>query len=108
MRIKVGHRHYVVQPLPEDRRKALDGLCHLHTGVIELNPDNPPQVQAETLLHELLHAVWEAGGVTRVGRRDEETVVSLLSLGLERVMVDSPEAFEVINQGLAGTPIVKD
>lgn len=60
--------------------------------VIELKKDNPPQKQAETLLHEILHAILFQFDVELEDDK-EEKVVKALAKGLHQVVKDNGTEF---------------
>jgi len=51
---------------------------------------------AETLLHEILHGIYYAYGL--VDSDEEEKIVSLMSTGLFKVLMDNPELLQLINE----------
>lgn len=70
----------------------LVGQCDLNALTIWIDPDRPEARIRETLVHELLHALWDVAGLPsrdteRVGQ--EETVDALAS-GLTLLLRDNP------------------
>lgn len=80
--------------------------CDLPAGTIYVNPKSPPETQACTLIHEILHAIWDHMDMPKTGM-DEEACVEGLSRGLASVIQDNPALMGTLLQGLvAGKPIV--
>lgn len=89
MKIKVGPHRIDVRPLP--RGGSSDQGVYGHylptSAAIEVSADMAPTRQAEILLHEVLHAVWDVQGIAP--KVDEETAVNSLAKGLLQVFVDN-------------------
>lgn len=81
------------------------GLFHEHAGEIEIVIDQPPDEQGETLIHELLHAVWSSRHMRP--RLDEESAVTQLASGLATLLRFNPGLGDVLDNALNhGIPIV--
>jgi len=94
-RIKVGAIDYavvVVSNLPEDDY----GYCDPRLQRIALSSDQNKQAAADTLLHEILHAIWHESGLFSLKRPDEETIVRITSTWLCLVFRDNPETLTFI------------
>lgn len=106
MKLKVGHRTYTVRAMTKKEHTHEDGclgLCKKRAAEILVWPAVSPCDQADTLLHEILHACWD---VMHLGDEvREETAVSNLSSSLCQVFRDNPGLIETIRMGLDGTPI---
>jgi hypothetical protein len=87
--VKVGHLDYkiIVAVLPDNDY----GNCDSHTQVITLTPNQTPQSAADTLLHEILHAIYNDSGLFSIKRPDEEITVRLIATWLKGVFRDNPE-----------------
>ena len=70
------------------------GQCDCDEMIIRLAKGMRGSRRAETLLHEVLHAVYNVYNVGSA--RTEEDIVTLLSTGLHQVLVDCPELKEHI------------
>jgi hypothetical protein len=62
------------------------GICYLDKKQIFIDPELPRNEQEETLVHELLHAVWPAGVC---GEKMEEKLVEKLSRSLYEVLASN-------------------
>ena len=60
---------------------------------------NNPQQEAETLLHELLHAIYEVMGVR--SKDGEERIISQMSLGMASVIRDNPTLIDWLKEKLS-------
>ena len=56
---------------------------------------------AETLLHELMHAVWHVWGLSKT--EGQEEVVRAMALGMATVMRDNPQLMPWIQSQLHGS-----
>lgn len=61
--------------------------------VINIEPNTPDQLKEQTLLHEIMHAVWWQTGLWEMYRNKdkymEEHIVATLSQGLYQVLKDN-------------------
>ena len=92
-RIKVGHQQYKL--IRDDSiyiERGLLGLCLKDEAKIVYAGGKPPDVVADTILHETMHAIWHA----YVYRQEveEEEAVTMLTHGLVQVMRDNKKFFE--------------
>lgn len=89
--VKIGYRVYRIVALSslQAAAKGRYGECsHLECEIrIDLTPG--PREAANTLLHEILHAVWYVQHLTDAD--NEERTVLTLADGLSCVWVDNPE-----------------
>lgn len=98
--VKVGHRDISVSALSPTKARDMeaDGIYSPSRRAIEIDPNLTPPDQAETLIHEILHALWHYMGLPE--KAPEERVVEALSLGLATVLRDNPELHAMIHQAL--------
>jgi hypothetical protein len=64
------------------------GKCEVPDHEINIRDGMPPVEEADTVLHEIMHAVWEHMDIGH--RRVEESVVRKLATGLTQVFQDNP------------------
>lgn len=94
-RLRIGHRFYSVRYLPAEELIADDGspcngLCVFDKSEILIWEGLKPDVLAETVLHEVLHAMhWEAGLTDDSG---EEAFTTLTAKSLCKFYQDNPTA----------------
>ncbi len=67
------------------------GNCDTHTQVITISDNQTAQSAGDTLLHEVLHAIWNESGLGFVKRIDEEVTVRITATWLRMVLLDNPE-----------------
>jgi Zn-dependent peptidase ImmA (M78 family) len=89
--IKVGGLKWTVE---QNRDIATEGnvfgSTHIQTQKIFLNPENSPQLMGQTLIHELLHAIWYSQGLTKRFDGDtEEQIIDPLAKGINQVLKDN-------------------
>jgi hypothetical protein len=71
VRAKVGpYRIPIRECGDDDENDEAYGSFHLRQG-IEIAPDQPPDVMACTVLHEIIHAIWEANKLPETVTEEE-------------------------------------
>jgi hypothetical protein len=100
-RIKVGHFVYRVERWRSEG-EAGDrwGECDHGELVIRLRPVIPGTQLADTLIHEILHAIHNVWGL-RVGD-DEERIVAVTATALLTVFRDNPKLLAWLGANLKG------
>ncbi len=94
-RLRIGHRFYSVRyveasALTSEDGTACNGLCVFDKSEILIWEGLTPDVMAEIVLHEVLHAMhWEAG---LTDDSDEEAFTSLTAKSMCRFYQDNPTA----------------
>lgn len=92
--VRVGYLNVKVQllSLGEARKHDIDGSYDHPTATIEVDESLCAPAKADTLLHEMLHAMCKLGSV---GLDDaaEERVVRVLTTQLLGAMRDNPKVF---------------
>ena len=90
--VRIGPFDFRVDPWPPAeaaQREALGEIDRIGL-VIRIRQDLPPQRQAETLLHEIVHGIWSVGSIDCLVP-GEEGFVSAFSTFLMQVMRDNPQ-----------------
>ena len=102
MNLRIGHRSIRLERMRPGEAHDQDarGLYLPNAGVIHVDPDQQPDVQAEVVLHEVIHALWETYGLPP--RVDEEEVASVLAKGLAQVIRDNPALVTAVQAALEG------
>jgi hypothetical protein len=72
------------------------GICDRLNLTIKLRTDLPIQQTVNTLLHEIMHACYDACEL--VDSSNEETIVTLLTNALQQVGQDNPDVIKWIFQ----------
>jgi len=93
--IKIGATDYTVRiedTLPDDDFGYSDSRLQ----EIAISKDQNKQAAADTLLHEILHAIWHESGLFAIKRPDEETIVRITSTWLCLVFRDNPDVLTFI------------
>lgn len=68
------------------------GQQNIRRQVIRIDESAPPQLIADTFLHEVVHAVFDAFGLEEKAER-EEPITRRLATGLCTIWKDNPKAF---------------
>lgn len=94
--IRIGPFDYTLGTLPKDKAARQLGECTPADLTILLAKSFASPVQhAETLLHEILHAVFATMALD--AKKDgEERIVECMAVGLAMVMRDNPALFKWI------------
>ena len=95
--IKVDHRTIDVRGRPHKRR---DGVFKDRQCLIEVSPEISPAQQADTLIHEIFHAIWATRGLP--DQITEEECVTRLASGWATVMCDNPHLMNSLGEALGG------
>ena len=94
-KIKIGSVDYTIKMLPEDVDNQY-GACVYEHQIIYLSPNQLHQSASDTLLHEILHAIWHEAGLEHSDVLIEETVVRTLATWLRIVFRDNPQIVKFI------------
>ena len=88
---KVGHRKYRIEELPHGTADHSQkyGDCNHAEGLIRVATSYGMEMTRDTLLHEVLHAVYREYGLQDEDK--EERTVATLATGITQTMCDSPE-----------------
>lgn len=97
LRVKVGAHIYRI--LYRNTEGNCGGLCHTHSKTIHIRLGLEGSYLAESLLHEVMHAIWYEWGITNsemplalylASVATEESAINGLANGLMAVMRDNP------------------
>lgn len=87
--VRVMGRNYVVAYEHEALLGSVAlGICDNQNMIIGVREGQHPVEEADTLLHEIFHAIWYCMSVS-LGGADEETVVRRMSSGMLQVIMDN-------------------
>lgn len=100
--IRVGYRSYRVEPWAAREASATSrwGECDRMNLVIRIRDDLVAQVQAEVLMHEVIHAAYSNAALQKDD--DEERLVEALGNQLTQVWRDNPDLVAFMSASLAG------
>ena len=107
-RIKIGFRYYTVF-LGSQKDTVLSGhhgKSDVVNSAIYIDDQDEDQVKCNTLLHAIIHAIWNEYQLQKTGDDFEERGVSCLSNGLMQVMLDNPSLLRLF-QPLNGVTNVR-
>lgn len=101
-RIKVD-RDEVVIKWDQRVKKTADGYpagATYRSNTVEIDKYGRSASKREWLMHELLHKLWEAGGLgERYATTTEEYIITVLSGQLVDMLRDNPELVEFLTEG---------
>lgn len=87
-----GFTYQVVKDKNVSHEGNAFGSTHLATQRIFIEPDLSKQKEEQTLIHEILHAIWFSSGLAKnkeFTNDKEELIVDALSHGLYQVLTDN-------------------
>ena len=95
--VKICHLEYEIIPWKPLEHEGEDlGVCLPHSLKIMVQDSVPLQVQKDTLLHEIMHAICYWYNVLDTDR--EEAVVSKISTGVLQVLTDNPKVAKFLTK----------
>tara|TARA_Y100001951_G_C11202667_1_gene218071 strand:- start:155 stop:469 length:315 start_codon:yes stop_codon:yes gene_type:complete len=89
--LKILNLTYQIRWVDRQIETATDshGFCDTSEQLIVVNADQNPEALADTVLHEINHALFSAFAIT--GEVPEERIVRLLATGVCTVLRDNPD-----------------
>ena len=89
--LRIGYRCYTLTEWTQAdvATTSSHGQCNTQQGSIYVCTDDHPLTVLDTLLHEILHAIWHEYGLA--DREPEEHAVLMLATGLTQVLYDNPK-----------------
>ena len=95
--IKIGYRDYKLEKWKQTVASANEahGQFFAKEGIIGYTDEEKGVSHANTILHEILHAVVYQWNI-ELGEKEEETLVNSLTNGLVTVFVDNPELMDYL------------
>lgn len=72
------------------------GQCDHKKLTIAIQDHQAPVEEADTLLHEILHAIWHQMSIN-CGPLDEEPIVRRMTSGFMQVFLDNPELLKYLS-----------
>ncbi len=95
--IKLGYRtiDIVAKEMPDDFGEFIHG----DNKIFYSNRITAPEL-TNTILHEVLHAIWQDRLVDIVSDTKEETIVNSLANGLMTILVDNPNLKNFLYEGM--------
>lgn len=97
MFLKLDYRNIRVEAFKKSMPLHV-GSWHPREGVIRIDATQAADEQAETLIHEIIHAIW---GARHLGAKvDEETAATQLASGLATMLRDNPGLPKILDNAL--------
>jgi hypothetical protein len=87
-KIKIFGYEFTVDLLDEERMHDVIGWCDHNRQAIHVQAGLVPELEAETLIHEILHAIAHFTHLKETS--DEERWVQCLGMGFHTVLHDNP------------------
>jgi hypothetical protein len=95
-KLKIGAVDYTTHLLPEGTKDQYGACVYSHQRIY-LSQDMPHQQASDTLLHEVIHAIWAEAGLDHIPDLNEETIVRTIATWLRMVMRDNPSFLPFIS-----------
>jgi len=104
VKLRIGHRWVSVEPITAASHDEINGDWSADLNRIRIRSDIAPEEQAETLLHEVIHAFYSVYDLERTGpkKRDQEEVCEALDGPLAAVFQANPELLAMLHLALEG------
>ena len=101
--IKIGYRDYKIKNLDSIVSKCneINGQFLASDGMIALSSTEDNISHANTLIHEILHAIVYQWGI-ELDDKDEERICNTIANGLTTVVVDNPSLLSYLQKNLKG------
>jgi|TARA_E500000318_G_scaffold26972_1_gene26989 hypothetical protein len=101
--IKIGYRDYKIKNLDSIVSKCneINGQFLASDGMIALSSTEDNISHANTLIHEILHAIVYQWGI-ELDDKDEERICNTIANGLTTVFVDNPSLLSYLQKQLKG------
>ena len=97
--VRVGPFVIAIEHLKDEDRDSNFGAFWSGRQMIGMRDQFPNgALEAETLLHELLHAIYWAMGIRP--KDTEERIIGLMSTGLAMAIRDNPKLFQWLSEAL--------
>lgn len=96
-RVLVGYR-YITIILKDLGIDGDDGQYSPEESNIFINSKKDPQEFPNTLLHELMHAVWDNYNLSELDK--EEKIVTMFANGLTQIFLTNPEVLSYLQGAL--------
>lgn len=94
--IRIGYQDYKLDITPYSlETHGVHGTTNKVASIIQMNLIGNDVEQANTLIHETLHAIFHTQGIL-VDHDTEELVVNAMANGLTQVLRDNPEWIEFV------------
>ena len=88
-KLKIGYQLYTLEPHSD--LVDISGDTDCETGVIRYDSSETGFRHVNTILHEVLHAVWDQVGLNATLTEDQqEQVVTGIANGLTMILADNP------------------
>lgn len=94
--LKIGGFQWTVEEQKDiANESSVFGSTHTQSQKIFIEPGLNIQKRDQTLLHEVMHAIWWQSGLERIfdDRKMEEKVVHAMAMGLYQVLKDNKLQF---------------
>lgn len=94
--LRVLGRTYLLQFVPQETIEGNYGVCDHRALVISVAEGLNPIEEMDTVIHELLHAIWHTSGLY-ADDLEEERCVFRLATCLTAVFLDNPRLLPYLN-----------
>jgi len=96
--LRIGYRYYQLKEWAEPELVTTDsyGQCDKQRGIIYYCTHLEPALVAETLVHEINHAIWHEYNLQDDDR--EERIVHGFGTGWTQVWIDNPDLIKYITK----------
>jgi len=102
--VRINGKNYAIHFNPKNPliAYAYHGMCDNAKHVIHIEAEQTPFEECDTVIHELLHAVWAQMSLSDLDEQLEERIVRALGTGLTGLYADNPKLLTYIQTAIAG------
>ena len=94
-KLKIGAVDYTTHLLPAGTKDQYGACVYTHQRIY-LSPEMLHQQASDTLLHEVIHAIWSEAGLDHIPDLNEETIVRTMATWLRMIIRDNPSFVQFI------------
>jgi hypothetical protein len=94
-KISIGQVDYTVHLFPDTHYNTY-GVCLTDHQRIYLSVNQGWQQAGNTLLHEVMHAIWHQSGLNCIDTPTEENIVNIGATWIQMVLAENPDLTEFI------------
>jgi hypothetical protein len=99
-RLHIGYRDYILEEMPDEGKATHVGFHQGQMQSIEINTEMPPVEVVNTLLHEIVHAIFDYANYSFAEGANEEDCTICLGNGLTQFIKDNPDVIDWMQKHL--------
>jgi len=93
--VKIGYRDFQLLFADKLETENMVGSCNATHGIIEIEDNRDCVEHTNTILHEILHAIFHTQGAG-LSAKEEERIVNIVANGLTQVLRDNSDFIQSV------------